>query len=57
MKQLPNSLKLSPREEWKLWLNRQSYYELCDQYLESKVEETKEVIKKEIEWIIGMANI
>ena len=56
MKQLPNSLKLSPREEGKLWLNRQSYYELCDQYLESKIEENREIIKKEIENIILMAN-
>lgn len=57
MKQLPNSLKLSPREEGLLWLNRQSYYELCDQYLETKVEEHREIIKNEIETIIWLANI
>jgi len=57
MKQLPNSLKLTPSEEGKLWLNRQDYYELCDQWLEAKVEDHRNIIKKEIESIIWLANI
>lgn len=57
MKQLPKSLSLTPREQSKLGLNRQIYYELCDLYLSTKCEETREKTKKEIEAIIWMVNI
>lgn len=57
MKQLPKSLSLTPREQCSLWLNRQIYWELCDLYLSTKCEETKEQTRREIEAIIWMVNI